>query len=169
MKLWGWMPGIQRQTQRTHNKDKTPTVPSLAPLPFLSGNSNPVPPEEYKETSVGTGQLLAVSSVISYICPSIGCRCQFRPNRCMAVVSNEKNHLWGALASLPRRFFFFEICTFIPLIPTLARRQHQNWDTSRWCVDLQWFWWFGPGIYKRMLSPFFLTITCKNEWPRSPK
>lgn len=76
-------------------KDNTPIVPSPFPLTFLSGNSNPVPPEEYKEMSVGTGQLLAVSSVISYICPSIGCRCQFRPNRCMAVVSNEKSHLLG--------------------------------------------------------------------------
>lgn len=83
---------IQRQTQRTHNTDDAATLPSVAPLPFLSGFSKPVPPEGYRETSVGTGQLLAVSSVISYICPSIGCRCQFRPNRCMAVVSNEKSH-----------------------------------------------------------------------------
>lgn len=85
---------VQRQTQRTHDTDNTATLPSVAPLPFLSGISNPVPPEGYRETSVGTGQLLAVSSVISYICPSIGCRCQFRPNRCMAVVSNEKSHLF---------------------------------------------------------------------------
>lgn len=85
---------VQRQTQRTHDTDNTATVPSVAPLPFLSGISNPVPPEGYRETSVGTGQLLAVSSVISYICPSSGCRCQFRPNRCMAVVSNEKSHLF---------------------------------------------------------------------------
>lgn len=92
------MSGIERRTQRTHNTDNTPTVPSPAPLPFLSGTSSPVPPEEYRETSVGTGQLLAVSSVISYIWPSIGCRCQFRPNRCMAVVSNEKNHLLGQLS-----------------------------------------------------------------------
>lgn len=84
----------QRQTQRTHDTNNTATLPSAAPLPFLSGISNPVPPEGYRETSVGTGQLLAVSSVISYICPSIGCRCQFRPNRCMAVVSNEKSHLF---------------------------------------------------------------------------
>ena len=82
----------QRQTQRTHDTNNTATLPSVAPLPFLSGISKPVPPEGYRETSVGTGQLLAVSSVISYICPSIGCRCQFRPNRCMAVVSNEKSH-----------------------------------------------------------------------------
>ena len=85
---------VERQTQRTHDTDNTATLPSVAPLPFLSGISNPVPPEGYRETSVGTGQLLAVSSVISYICPSIGCRCQFRPNRCMAVVSNEKSHLF---------------------------------------------------------------------------
>ena len=85
---------VQRQTQRTHDTNNTATLPSVAPLPFLSGISNPVPPEGYRETSVGTGQLLAVSSVISYICPSIGCRCQFRPNRCMAVVSNEKSHLF---------------------------------------------------------------------------
>lgn len=85
---------VQRQTQRTHDTDNTATLPSVAPLPFLSGISNPVPPDGYRETSVGTGQLLAVSSVISYICPSIGCRCQFRPNRCMAVVSNEKSHLF---------------------------------------------------------------------------
>lgn len=85
---------VQRQTQRTHDTDNTATLPSEAPLPFLSGISNPVPPDGYRETSVGTGQLLAVSSVISYICPSIGCRCQFRPNRCMAVVSNEKSHLF---------------------------------------------------------------------------
>lgn len=85
---------VQRQTQRTHDTDNTATLPSVAPLPFLSGISNPVPPEGYRETSVGTGQLLAVSSVISYICPSIGCRCQFRPNRCMAVVSNKKSHLF---------------------------------------------------------------------------
>lgn len=85
---------LQRQTQRTHNTHNAATVPSVAPLPFLSGVSKPVPPEGYRETSVGTGQLLAVSSVISYICPSIGCRCQFRPNRCMAVVSNEKSHLF---------------------------------------------------------------------------
>lgn len=78
----------------THDTDNIATLPSVAPLPFLSGISNPVPPEGYRETSVGTGQLLAVSSVISYICPSIGCRCQFRPNRCMAVVSNEKSHLF---------------------------------------------------------------------------
>lgn len=84
----------QRQTQRTHDTNNTATLPSVAPLPFLSGISKPVPPEGYRETSVGTGQLLAVSSVISYICPSIGCRCQFRPNRCMAVVSNEKSHLF---------------------------------------------------------------------------
>lgn len=90
---WDWMAGVQRQTEDSQH-GHTPTIPSLAPLPFLSGNSNPVPPEGYKETSVGTGQLLAVSSVISYICPSIGCRCQFRPNRCMAVVSNEKSHLF---------------------------------------------------------------------------
>lgn len=83
---------VQRQTQRTHDMNNTATLPSVAPLPFLSGISNPVPPDGYRETSVGTGQLLAVSSVISYICPSIGCRCQFRPNRCMAVVSNEKSH-----------------------------------------------------------------------------
>lgn len=83
-----------RQTQRTHDTDNAATLPSVAPLPFLSGFSKPVPPEGYRETSVGTGQLLAVSSVISYICPSIGCRCQFRPNRCMAVVSNEKSHLF---------------------------------------------------------------------------
>lgn len=83
-----------RQTQRTHDTDNAVTLPSVAPLPFLSGFSKPVPPEGYRETSVGTGQLLAVSSVISYICPSIGCRCQFRPNRCMAVVSNEKSHLF---------------------------------------------------------------------------
>lgn len=88
-----WMAGVQRRTEDSQH-GQTPTVPSPAPLPFLSGNSNPVPPEGYKETSVGTGQLLAVSSVISYICPSIGCRCQFRPNRCMAVVSNEKSHLF---------------------------------------------------------------------------
>lgn len=85
---------VQRQTQRTHDTNNTATLPSVAPLPFLSGISKPVPPEGYRETSVGTGQLLAVSSVISYICPSIGCRCQFRPNRCMAVVSNEKSHLF---------------------------------------------------------------------------
>ena len=85
---------VQRQTQRTHDTNNTATLPSVAPLPFLSGISNPVPPDGYRETSVGTGQLLAVSSVISYICPSIGCRCQFRPNRCMAVVSNEKSHLF---------------------------------------------------------------------------
>lgn len=87
---------VQRQTQRTHNTDNAATLPSAAPLPFLSGVSKPVPPEGYRETSVGTGQLLAVSSVISYICicPSIGCRCQFRPNRCMAVVSNGKSHLF---------------------------------------------------------------------------
>lgn len=84
----------QRQTQRTHDTDNAATLPSAVPLPFLSGVSKPVPPEGYRETSVGTGQLLAVSSVISYICPSIGCRCQFRPNRCMAVVSNEKSHLF---------------------------------------------------------------------------
>ena len=83
---------VQRQTQRTHDTDNAATLPSAAPLPFLSGGSKPVPPEGYRETSVGTGQLLAVSSVISYICPSIGCRCQFRPNRCMAVVSNGKSH-----------------------------------------------------------------------------
>ena len=94
----------QRQTQRTHDTNNTATLPSAAPLPFLSGISNPVPPEGYRETSVGTGQLLAVSSVISYICPSIGCRCQFRPNRCMAVVSNEKSHLFllEAETGLPR-------------------------------------------------------------------
>lgn len=85
---------VQRQTQRTHNTDNAATLPSVAPLPFLSGVSKPVPPEGYRETSVGTGQLLAVSSVISYICPSIGCRCQFRPNRCMAVVSNGNSHLF---------------------------------------------------------------------------
>lgn len=85
---------VQRQTQTTHNTDNAATLPSVAPLPFLSGVSKPVPPEGYRETSVGTGQLLAVSSVISYICPSSGCRCQFRPNRCMAVVSNEKSHLF---------------------------------------------------------------------------
>lgn len=85
---------FQRQTQKTHNTDNAATLPSAVPLPFLSGVSKPVPPEGYRETSVGTGQLLAVSSVISYICPSIGCRCQFRPNRCMAVVSNGESHLF---------------------------------------------------------------------------
>lgn len=102
---WDWMAGVQRQTEDSQH-GHTPTIPSLVPLPFLSGNSNPVPPEGYKETSVGTGQLLAVSSVISYICPSIGCRCQFRPNRCMAVVSNEKSHLFlfGRVSELQGQF-----------------------------------------------------------------
>lgn len=91
MRVVLWNPEVERDTTRTN----TSTVPSPAPLPFLSGNSIPVPPEACKETSVGIGQLPAVSSVISNICPSIGCRCQFRPNRCMAAVSNEKSQLWG--------------------------------------------------------------------------
>jgi len=123
---WDWMAGVQRQTEDSQH-GHTPTIPSLVPLPFLSGNSNPVPPEEgYKETSVGTGQLLAVSSVISYICPSIGCRCQFRPNRCMAVVSNEKSHLFlFGRVSEPHGHFLNPISTALLVVLILG----QEWDS----------------------------------------
>lgn len=91
----GWRsPRLKAGAQRTHGHRTTQQPYLLRLFAFPVRISNPVPPEGYRERHVGTGQLLAVSSVISYICPSIGCRCQFRPNRCMAVVSNEKSHLF---------------------------------------------------------------------------
>lgn len=53
-------------------------------LPLRSGSSRPVLPRGGRPRSVGTDRLLVLSSASRYNCPCMGCKCQFKPNRCIA-------------------------------------------------------------------------------------
>lgn len=61
-------------------------------LPLRSGSSSPVLPRGGRPRSVGMDRLLVLSSASRYNCPCMGCKCQFKPNRCMAA---RQQHEYG--------------------------------------------------------------------------
>lgn len=77
----------------TARTTQQPYLLRLQPTFSCQGSLTPVPPEGYRRRPLARPTAGCVLRDL-HICPSIGCRCQFRPNRCMAVVSNEKSHLF---------------------------------------------------------------------------